>query len=226
MAIAFRAASQNSSSTGTAITVSKPTGTVAGDFVVCIVQGNGQETLTDNNGSTPFTKATNFSDYKPNTTNGHVISVFYRTIVGGDPDTYAFTLSASGRWGVVAIAYSGSGITFDVAPNTTNAANDDAANNGTINAPAITVENNSIHTVFCGWDTSAIGSITTPGGYTIAENANGGGEPVHASYKAFATGGSTGAVTIVNSEFGSMIASSFSVKENVVGNCVTSWLKA
>lgn len=213
MALAVRAASQNSASTGTAITVTAPTGTTTGDFVVCIVHGNGQETLADNNGATPFTEATNFSDYKPNTTNGHVISVFYRTIQAGDPGSYAFTLSTSGRWGIVAIAYSGTAVTFDVAPNTTNAANEDDTDDGTISAPTITVANNTIHTVFCGWDTAVIGSITTPTGYTIAENANGGGEPTHASYKAFATGGATGAVECVNSEFGSMIASSFSVKE-------------
>lgn len=226
MAIAFRSASQNSASTGTAISVTAPAGTTTGDFVVCIVHGNGQETLADNNGSTPFTEAANFSDYKPNTSNGHVMSVFYRTIQVGDPGTYNFTLSTSGRWGVVAIAFSGTSLVFDVAPNTTNAANDDSASTGTINAPAITVANNSIHVVFCGWDTGAIGSITTPSGYTIAGNANGGGEPVHASYKAFGSGGSTGTVSCVNTEFGAMIASSFSVKENIVVNYVTSWLKA
>lgn len=214
MALAVRAASQNSSSSGTAITVSKPAGTTTGDLVVCIVQGNGQETLSDNNGSTPFTEAPNFSDYKPNTSNGHVVSVFYRTIQAGDPDTYAFTLSASGRWSVVAICFSGTSLSFDVAPNTANAANDDSASTGTINAPAITVAANIIHTVFCGWDTGAVGTITTPAGYTLAANANGGGEPLHASYKAFVSGGSTGAVTCANTEFGAMIASSFSVKEN------------
>lgn len=211
--IAVRSSSQNSSSTGTAISVSAPTGATAGDLVVCVVHGNGQETLSDNNGGTPFTEASNFSDYKPNTTNGHVLSVFYRTIQAGDPSTYNFALSASGRWGIVAVCFSGSIPTFDVAPNTANAANDDSASSGTINAPAITVENNSIHVVFCGWDTGAIGTITTPSGYTLAENANGGGEPLHASYKAFASGGSTGAVTCENTEFAAMIAASFSVKE-------------
>lgn len=213
MALAVRAASQNSSTTGTAITVSKPTGTVTGDFVVCIVQGNGQETLVDNNGATPFTEATNFSDYKPNTSSGHVMSIFYRAIQDGDPDTYAFTLSASGRWSVVAIAFSGSSITFDVAPDTANADNADGNDSGTINAPPITVANSTIHVVFCGWDTAAVGTITTPSGYTLAENANGGGEPLHASYKAFTTGASTGNVPCVNSEYGARIVGSFSVKE-------------
>ena len=148
MAIAFRAAEQNSATIGSAISVNRPTGTVTGDFVVCVVQSNGQTTLTDNNGATPFTESTNFADYKPNTTSGHTISVFYRTIEEGDPSSYAFTSGSSGRWSIVAMSFSGSGIAFDVAPNTANAANEDDSDDGSIDAPAITVASGSIHVVF------------------------------------------------------------------------------
>lgn len=220
MALAVRSASQNSSTTGTALSVSAPSGATTGDFVVCIVQANGQTTIADNNGSTPFTEAPNFSDYKPNTSNGHTMSVFYRTIADGDPSTYNFTSGASGRWAVVAICYSGTGIVFDVAPNTTNAANADGNDSGTINVPSITVAANTIHTVFCGWDTSAIGTITTPSGYTLAANANGGGEPTHVSYRAFSSGASTGLVPCVNSEYGARIVGSFSIKETSAATAV------
>lgn len=213
MALAFRSASQNSSSSGSAVSVSSPAGAAAGDTVFVIVQGNGQITISDNNGSTPFTPAPNFTDYKPNTTSGHTITVFKRKLLAGDPSTFNFTLSSAGRWAVDALCFSGNDVDYDVAPNTANAANADDSSGGTINAPAITVSDNTIHVVFCGWDTSAIGTITTPSGYTLAANANGGGEPLHSSYKAFATGASTGAVTCDNTEFGARIASSFSVKE-------------
>ena len=213
MALAFRSASQNSSSSGSAVSVDKPSGAVTGDTVFVVVQGNGQITISDNNGSTPFTPAPNFTDYKPNTTNGHTITVFKRKLVDGDPATFYFTLSVAGRWGVVALCFSGNDVDYDVAPNTANAANADDSSSGSIDAPAITVGDSTIHIVFCGWDTGAIGTITTPSGYTLAENANGGGEPLHASYKAFATGGSTGAVTCANTENGARIAASFSVKE-------------
>ena len=220
MALAFRSASQNSSSSGSAVSVSKPSGAVTGDTVFVIVQGNGQITIADNNGSTPFTPAPNFTDYKPNTTNGHTITVFKRKLVDGDPATYNFTLSVAGRWGVDALCFSGNDVDYDVAPNTSNAANTDDSSSGSINAPSITVADNTIHVVFCGWDTSAIGTITTPSGYTLAANANGGGEPLHSSYKVFATGGSTGAVTCQNSEFGARIAGSFSVKETAASTVV------
>ena len=215
MAVAVRSSSKNDSTTGTALSVSAPAGATAGDLVVIIAQANGQTTIADNNGSTPFTAAPNFTNYKPNTTNGHTVTVFSRTIVGGDPATYNFTSGASGRWGIIAICYSGTSLSFDVAPNTANAANDDSASTGTINAPTITTGvANTIHTVFCGWDTAATGTITTPTGYTLLQNANSGGEPVHASYKAIATASATGAVSIANTEFGAMIASSFSVKDS------------
>lgn len=218
MALAVRSSSKNDDATGTAITVAAPSGATTGDFVVCIVQANGQTTIADNNGATPFTAAPNFSDYKPNTSNGHTISVFSRTIEAGDPSTYAFTSGASGRWSIIAICFSGTSISFDVAPNTANAANDDSASTGTINAPSINVAASTIHAVFCGWDTSSYGTITTPTGYTLLQNANTDGEPLHASYKEFGSSGATGAVSIANTEFAAMIASSFSVKETAAAN--------
>lgn len=163
-----------------------------------------------------FTIAPNFTDYKPNTGNGHTMTLFSRTIQAGDPSTYNFTSGASGRWALIAICFSGTSLDFDVAPNTANAANDDSASTGTINSPSITTGvANTIHTVFCGWDTSATGTITTPSGYTLLQNANSGGEPLHASYKAIASASATGTVSNVNTEFAAMIASSFSVKEDV-----------
>jgi len=49
MLTAVRASSSNSATSGTAISVSAPTGTTTGDLVVCIVHANGQTTLVDNN---------------------------------------------------------------------------------------------------------------------------------------------------------------------------------
>ena len=50
MATAFRAGSNNSATSGTAISVSAPTGTVAGDMVVIVTNVNGTSTsTTDNN---------------------------------------------------------------------------------------------------------------------------------------------------------------------------------
>lgn len=215
-----RSASQNSSTTGTAISVSKPSGASAGDFVVCIVHANNQTTISDNNGSAAFTEAPNFSDYKPNTSNGHTMSVFSRTLDGTEGSTFDFTSGASGRWGIVVICFNGAH-QFDVAPNTSNADNADGNDSGTINVPSISVSASTIHVAFCGWDTPSIGTITTPSGYTLAANANGGGEPTHVSYKAFASSASTGLVPCVNSEYGARIVCSFSVVASSSGYSIS-----
>lgn len=212
--VSIRSSSKNDDATGTAISVTAPSGTVAGDFVVCIVQANGQTTISDNNGSTPFTIAPNFTDYKPNTSNGHTISVFSRTIQAGDPSTYNFTSGASGRWSVIAItAMSDGTVAFDVSPNTTNATNEDDTDDGTMVIPAITtLVPDAINIIFGGWDTSAYGTITTPSGYTLLQNANTDGEPLHASYKAMPTAGTTGTASLANTEFAAMIGCGFSIK--------------
>lgn len=220
MAVSLRASSSNSNSTGTAISVSAPTGTTTDDLVVCLVHGNGQTTLVDNNGSTSFTEPVN--DYKPNTSSGHTVSVFYRRIVGGDPSTYNFTLGASGRWAIVALTFQGvHADNFDVAPSTSNAANtDDGGAAGSIDAPSITtLTNNAIHVVAGFWDTSATGTISNPAGYTnassIATN-----QPIASSYKVIASASATGSQTVSNTEFASRIALSFAIKD--AGTATTS----
>ncbi len=217
----LRSSSKNDSTTGTAITVAAPSGAVAGDFVVCVVVANGQTTIADNNGSTPFTEDIN--DYKPNTANGHTLSIFSRQIQSGDPSTYAFTSGASGRWAIIAMCWNGSH-SYDVSPSTSNATNDDSASSGTINAPSITTTvDNAHHVTLCTWDTGTTGTITTPSGYTLLQNANSGGEPTHASYKNIATAGATGATQHDNTEFGAMISLSFSVKATATATNTTNF---
>lgn len=160
-----------------------------------------------------FTEEIN--DYKPNTSSGHTMSVFSRVIQSGDPTTYNFTSGASGRWAVIAICATDTATPVDdVAPSTTNATNRDSSVDGTaVTASINTGVNNAYHIVVAGWDTGAIGTITTPSGYTLLANANGGGNPTHASYKLITSAGATGTTNIVNTEFGAYITFSFSVKD-------------
>jgi hypothetical protein len=220
MALSVRSSSKADSTTGTAIAVSAPSGAAAGDFVVCLVQANGQTTIADNNGGTAFTEDVN--DYKPNPTGGHTVSVFSRVIQPGDPSTYNFTSGASGRWSIIAICYTDSATpTYDVSPNTANAANTDDSASGSITVPSInTGVDGAIHTTFACWDTSAIGTISTPAGYTVLQTANGGGEPMSAAYKVIAAAGATGTTAFDNTEFGSRLGLSFSVKSTAVAATV------
>lgn len=210
MATTLRASSSNSSTTGTAITVTAPTGTTTGDLVIISVHGNNQTTIADNNGATPFTEDIN--DYKPNTSGGHTVSIFHRVIVGGDPTTYAFTLGTSGRWSIVARTYQNPHADiWDVAPSTTNAANADNSSAATIDAPSFnTTTANAVHVAFGYFDDGAAGEPSIEAGYGNTEGDN--DEPQISGDKVIASAGATGAVTFTGTTSAPRIALSFALK--------------
>jgi hypothetical protein len=201
MATTVRAASTNSNTTGTAVSVTAPAGTATGDLVVCVVHGNGQITIADNNGSTAFTKAAISGDdgsgnYKPNTTGGQTLAVFTRRILGGDPSTYNFTLSATGRWGVVAITWQNphASTIFDVTPTGGNSS--DATNNNTGTAASITTTtDNAIHCVAMCPDGGSAQTFTEPSGYASQATTPGTAQPIDFSTKVITPAGATGVQT-------------------------------
>lgn len=65
MAVSVRASSKNDSNTGTAMSVSAPTGTAAGDFVVVLAQHNGNTTIVDNTALT--VSAANLTQFNSDT---------------------------------------------------------------------------------------------------------------------------------------------------------------
>lgn len=212
MATAVRASASNSASSGTAMTVSEPAGTTTGDVVIISVHGNGNTTIADNNGATPFTE--DLTDYSPNPSSRHTVAIFSRRIEAGDPSTFAFTLGSSNRWSVVAVTISDPHATdiYDVAPSTGNAASADNSDSGDITAPTITTNFNGAIHIVCGyWDTSAAGTITEPSGYTnLQEVFN---QPQGLSYKAITSAGPTGAQDYSDTDTGARIGLSFAIKE-------------
>ena len=221
MATTLRGSHTNSATTGTNATVTITAS--VGDVVIVSVHFNGQTTIVDNNGATPWTEDIN--DYKPNPTGGHTLSIFSRRFQTGDPTSLSFTGGASGRWSVIAHVWQNPNASaiYDVAPSTTNAANTDDNASGSIDAPTITTTTaNAIHVVHGYWDTAATGTISTPSGYTnIAQVHN---EPQASSYKVITSAGATGAQTYSNTEVGSRIALSYAIKDiGTTANIVVSW---
>lgn len=209
----LRASASNSASTGTAVSVSAPTGTTTGDTVVVTLHGNGQTTFVDNNGATPFT-ASSVSDYKPNTSGGHTVSIYYRTIQAGDPATYNFTMGATGRWSIIADTYKSPNTTsfFDVAPSTSNAANVDDSAATTINAPTITtLTGKAIHVVHGYFDDGSAGNPSGPSGYYAAGADN--DEPQVAVLKHITTASATGAQTVTGTSVAPRIALSYAIRD-------------
>lgn len=215
--VAVRSSGNNGAASGTAMSISAPTGTQAGDVVIVVAHGNTDTTIVDNNGSTPFTEDLN--DLHPNVSSGHTVSIFSRRIQSGDPTTYNFTLGASGRWTLVAVAISGVDTTniYDVPIYTETV---DASDTGALEINSITTNTDkAIHFLTLSWDTSAVGTITLPAGYTDASSRNS-NQPTAVCYKVITPAGATGAKTIENTEWGTRIGTAFAIKNAVTSTSV------
>jgi hypothetical protein len=156
-----RQSSQNSNSSGTAISVAAPSGTSVGDLVIVIVGANGTGTFSDNNGATPFGEDSDTSY----ATNGKKIAFYSRRIVSGDPTTYNFTANNNNRWAAVAIAFQNPhpSVIYDVAITIEN---NDVGSSTSDNAPNITTtQDNSIHVAVCQLDRTT-GFDSSPTNYT------------------------------------------------------------
>jgi len=215
MATTVRASSQNSATTGTAASVAAPTGTTTGDVVVIAVHFNQQTTIADNNGATPFTA--DLSNYKPNTSSGHTVSIFSRRIQVGDPTTFNFTGGASGRWSIIAVTFQNPHATdiYDVTPSTTNADNlDSPPGSSGATAPDITTTtDNAIHCALAFIDASIDDFTGWPSGYTVQQSVdNNQGQTF--TTKVITPAGATGEQTFTHNGSGTaFIGLSFAVKD-------------
>ena len=158
-----RAAASNTGNSSSP-SVTAPAGTVAGDVVIVTVVCNGNITIVDNNGATPFTEDLN--DYQETTT-GMTLAVFSRRIQAGDPSTYNFTAGATARWSAIAVTFKNPHptIIYDVTPSVGNSSQ---ATTGTTGATlAITTQNDkAIHVSVCGPDGNGNLITAKPSGYT------------------------------------------------------------
>ena len=212
MATSIRSSSSNNSTTGTAMSVSTPVGTIAGDLVIISVHGNGQTTIVDNNGTTPFTEDLN--DFQPNPTGGHTVSIFSRRILLGDPTTYNFTLGASSRWSIVAVTLSSPhpNTIYDVAPSTTNAGNTDDSAINTQVTPSISPTSKNAIVFVCGYsDDPTGGSPTPPSTYIQVQGPV--DEPQGVAVKVVSYPSTTGVLTYTFTTNAPRIALSFAIRD-------------
>lgn len=206
----LRSSSNNSATTGTAVSVASPTGTTVGDLVLVVLACNNQTTIVDNNGATVF--AENLNDYQPNTANGLTLSVFSRRIIAGDPGTYNFTIGATGRWNVTAICIKNPhpSIIYDVSP--VGGGNRDTTLAATVSANSITTTTDSaLHIIIGCIDTATLTMSGTPAGYTIIQNSSP-NQTTTTMYKVISAAGATGSLTFTASGNESMLAASLAVR--------------
>lgn len=87
--IAFRNSSGTSNASSTSIVISKPTGTVSGDVLLAIIDGNNTPVITPPSGWTLVDSV--------NTTVTAVISIYSKVASGSEPSTYTWTLDSAQR---------------------------------------------------------------------------------------------------------------------------------
>ncbi len=214
---AIRSSSQASNGSGTAVAITAPSGTAAGDLVLVVVHSNNVTTIADNNGGTPFTESVN--DYQE-TDAGLTASLFVRRIQSGDPGTYNFTLGTSSRWGAIAVALSSphASTIFDVvSSNTQQGGGVDA----TMTAASITtLTANAIHFAVFGADGSGNAFVTAPDGYTTHQNLTS-NQTLLVTSKVIASPGATGAQSADFTTTNGAFAFSFAIIDHTAGGAAT-----
>lgn len=181
---------------GRVATATLPTGTVAGDYVEFWINCNdasGTLTLSDANPLTPTTAALEAGPLR-NPTTGHTLFLYARHIAAGDPTTFTWDLSHDNRgtaqahrWrnphteSVYAVAPGSAGTT--VVQGTT----------GNLTVPSITTPTDkAIHVSVLGTDQISNTTASTPAGYTVPANGNGGQKLLAVAYKVITPAGATG----------------------------------
>lgn len=188
-----------SADTGAAISVSKPSGASSGEVACVVIYANGAaNTITDNNGSRPFTADSVVDEYAGGGITAS-LSVLYRTLDGGEGSTFDFTLGTSDRWTAVAFIISNPNSTLQDADSTVG--NFTAVNNADF--PDITAANaGSLHVIIVGHDSSGSDVSAPVEDYTTIkdhDSALSTGQALYVGYKAIA---SSGLITGVNAAWG------------------------
>lgn len=192
LATTVRSARGNSATTGTAVSITAPAGSASGDLMICVVHANGNTTIVDNNGASAFTEDLNdFQD----TTPGQTVSLFSRRLVGGDTTSYAFTIGASGRWGVICVAFQSPNASTIYDATHVETATPGSAPITSGNSPSVTTAtSNAIHCAIIAPDGSDSAAFNTPAGYTSQATTTGPSQGMAFDTKVIAAAGATGTV--------------------------------
>jgi hypothetical protein len=191
--VAFRASATNGATSGTAMTVSKPTGATTNDILIFLINVNDTKTVTDNNGSYTVTFASLGRRAYNSNSAGYYIG--YRVVGASDPASYAFTLSGSDRWSIICLCYQyvDTSTIWDVEPTSTTE-NIDTYTPFATDA-ITTVANGAMIVAAAFGDTASATFNSTPGDSFNSRENNDGEQLIAAADKAMATAGAQSAVS-------------------------------
>lgn len=191
----FVAAGLESSASGGAITINKPTGTLENDLMIAVYSGDGTQTWT------PATGWTEVLDY--NTRAG--IGVAWKVATAAEGSTYTFTSSGGGtNYNGFIVTYSGAA--FDVMGTATTSGTSSIAISG------ITVsENLSILLSFVAQGATTNATFTPASGFSsLASNLT--NRPPSQLWSKNIESGATGNQTFTSTESASLSGVLFSIK--------------
>lgn len=189
MAISDLTSATNSAGSGTAITVTAPSGIASGDVAIFVINHNSETaTVADNNGSTPTTE---LIEAVYGGAGGGGLAVYRRVCGGSEPSSYAFTMSNSNRWTIVAFKVRGVDNTTPIDTGALADGNDESSTAPT--CPGVTTVTDLAWAIaVAGTDGTGNGTFSAvPGTFTEIATINT-NQPVSVAYKEISPAGATG----------------------------------
>lgn len=207
--IEFVAAAGNQGSAATtSLIIDKPSGTVEGNAMVCVIHVNFDDVVV-----TPPSGWTSIE--KSNGNSGQTGEMFYKKAGASEPSSYEFTFGTSTRRAGVICSFSGS---FDadfidvsaVSFNTSSSASDRAY------SPSVTTTVDDTMLIYAaGYDgSSTTGTYTPASGFTEAHETTGQAKAVM-GYKLQESAGSTGTINTTVNENLFMVKFTVAIKQNI-----------
>ncbi|XAS65396.1 PKD domain-containing protein [Micrococcaceae bacterium Sec5.8] len=176
----------NNSTATTAVTLSKPSGTAAGDVLVASFTADMNPTASAPSGWTPIVNTLNI-------TSGARVFAYYHVVGAADPGSYSWTLSAAVKWGGGMTAYRGVNNSTPLDSSVVTATNTTYTATS-ITAPSITTASNKAMLIGgVGFDSSSP-AATAPSGWTERWEAAS-GQIAELADKVQATAGASGTAT-------------------------------
>ena len=213
MAVSLRSSAKAGNNSITTIVVNEPAGAQIGDWLVAVVAGNTDQTLSDANGGTPFTK----DNQQNESVSGNTVAIFSRKKESGDPATWSFSGSAGNqRMSAIAMAFQDGdpSAAYDVVPT---AATGDITNGpvSTFDCKDITTINDlAIHIAASCMDSAASTFNSFPPGYTAVETQDGTGQPISVYILVISPAGATGTKAFGTAGSVGWISQSFAIQDD------------
>lgn len=191
--VAFRSSATNGAGSGTAVTCNKPSGAASGDLLIAFINVNSNYTVTDNNGSYPFTQVAMGQRSYNSASAGY--GIWYRVAGASEPASYAFTLSSSDRWGIIVHAYISvdTSTIWDVEPTTSTERSDFTS--AFTSQSITTLTDGAMIVAMAVMDSSSATFSATPGDSFNSRENNSGEELLATADKAMPTAGLQNAIT-------------------------------